>query len=146
MSDCMNVYVRMYIYVCVLPTSKYCLRTYTTTHCCVNKHRHSWIVIALCFIGNIDLVCLLLDHGASTSVLTPGGQLFRCVQFAGVQHILEQHHKRHCVEIFEAIADKKGFQRLTSLFLVSTSFSFSPDRIWLTFIAHVSHNFDDNLF
>lgn len=81
------------------------------------------------------MVLLLLEHGASTSVLTPGGDLFRCDHFAGVQFILEQHHKRHCEEVFAAIYDKKGLQELTDIFLVKIDFASAVNTIIISAMA-----------
>jgi len=64
-------------------------------------------------------VSILLNSGASTSVLQPSGDLYHCSDFAGVQHVLDTHCQTHVRLVFDAIAHKKPLATLKTTFMVS---------------------------
>ena len=68
--------------------------------------------------GHIAIVRLLLDNGASTAILCPSGILYRCTDFEGVQHTIEEHRHTHLQQVFAAISERRGLKKLKSIFLV----------------------------
>ena len=74
-----------------------------------------------CSIGHSGLVELLLRNGASTSVLCPSGDLYNCLCSMSIQKMLDDHHRNHTKQIFDAVADKRsGLKKLRNIFLVGS--------------------------
>ena len=67
------------------------------------------------------MVELLLQHGSSTAVLDPAGQLYSCQQYHGCQSLIEARRGQHVRAVFSVLREggSAGRDKLKSVFLVS---------------------------
>ena len=79
-----------------------------------------WSNFTCCFptSGYSRIVKILLDHGASSAVLDPRGQLYKCREFDGVQVLIERHRRTRTEQIMLCIKDRKRFGYLKRMWQV----------------------------
>ncbi|CAH1788028.1 unnamed protein product [Owenia fusiformis] len=65
--------------------------------------------------GYSKIVKELLNHGATTVILGPDGQLFSCMVYQGIQVLIETHREKHTTEIMNCIQDTKARKSFSQL-------------------------------
>ncbi|XP_030829986.1 serine/threonine-protein phosphatase 6 regulatory ankyrin repeat subunit B isoform X3 [Strongylocentrotus purpuratus] len=65
--------------------------------------------------GHSAIVKMLLEHGASAAIIDDQGRLYKCVEYEGVQALIEKHRKNRTERIMLGIKDKKRFKQLKKM-------------------------------
>ncbi|XP_063958150.1 uncharacterized protein LOC129262178 isoform X2 [Lytechinus pictus] len=65
--------------------------------------------------GHSVIVKMLLEHGASAAIIDDQGRLYKCVEYEGVQALIEKHRKNRTERTMLGIKDKKRFKHLKKM-------------------------------
>ncbi len=77
---------------------------------------------------------LLLNNGATTAVVNCHGELYQCMEYQGIQVLLETERRRHTSIIMHAIRDRRALTKLRQPWLVSINCPFMELNQWLVTI------------
>lgn len=77
-------------------------------------------MVFLSYVGYSAVAQLLLDHGATSSVVDKNGKLYDGGPYDGLKVLISQHRASHSAIIMAAIRDhnNKALERLKDTFLV----------------------------
>jgi len=73
--------------------------------------------------GHSDVVRLLLEHGASTTLPDSTGRQIKCVAFSGTQFLIETHRKERMKKILTALVHRKPLKEFEKIWQGPSDFN-----------------------